>query len=102
MSKNDIRQQRLGRTQARKLISKIVTQHPHRVFYTKHCRKELLDDDLTTSDLLNVLTSSDSRIEDEPEIEGGSYRYRLETNKIMVVLAFSTDTSLVVITAWRK
>lgn len=59
-------------------------------------------DNLTTGDVLNVIKSPAAKIVDEPELENGSFRYRLKTNNIGVVLAFASKTVCVVVTAWRK
>ena len=63
---------------------------------------ELKKDDLTIADVLNIIKSSDARITKEPELANGSYRYRLETKRITVVVAFESATSFVVVTAWRN
>jgi hypothetical protein len=36
-----------------------------------------------------------------PELERGTWRYRVLTNRICVVVAFRSDDELVVVTAWR-
>lgn len=102
MSNNDYRSKRLDKTQARKLIAKIVNQNPSGVRYSKHAFTEMKDDNLTVNDILNVIKSPDAKILEDAELEKGSYRYRLQTEKIMVVIAFDSPTSFVVVTAWRK
>jgi len=102
MSLNDIRTIRLNRMQARKLVTQIVHKWPAHIRFSKHALEELRKDNLTTSDALNVIKSPDAKIMSEGELEKGSYRYRLETNRILVVISFDTPTSFVVITAWRK
>lgn len=37
-----------------------------------------------------------------PEYEKGTWRYRVETGRMAVVIAFRSRSELVVITAWRK
>ncbi len=59
-------------------------------------------DGLTTVDVLNIIKSPSAKVLHEGELEKGTYRYRLETGSITVVVAFSSQTSLVVVTAWRK
>ena len=102
MLSSDLRGQRLDKNQARKLVAKVVRENPAGIYFTKHCLVELKKDDLTTSDVLNVLLSLDAKIVDQPEFERGSYKYRLGTKRIMTVLAFSSPSSLTVVTAWRK
>lgn len=93
---------KLDRNQARKRIACIVNNTPELLRFSRHALEELKSDKLTTVDVLNVMKSSDAQIVDEPEFENGSYRYRLGTKKIMVVVAFDSPKSLVVVTAWRK
>ncbi len=70
-----------------------------RFTYSKHAKDEMLDDDLTTVDCENVLRGGVVR---PGEYEHGTWRYRVETNKIMVVIAFRSERELVVVTAWRS
>ena len=100
---DNYRTTKLNRTHARKQLAEIVQRHPESVRLSKHALDELANDDLTTVDAWNVLKSGDARIVDEGELEKGSYRYRLETNFIMLVLAFQDDgNGLFVVTAWDK
>jgi len=55
---------------------------------------------LTMLDIEHVLTRG--QITDEPEFENGSWRYRLHHEKLYVVVAFSGDMELTIVTAWRK
>lgn len=103
MSPIDYKASRLNRNEARKQVTKILSQHPEAVRFSRHALEELEKDDLTTGDALNVLRSPDSKIHKDGELEKGSYRYRVETNNILVVIGFQEDgNGLVVITAWRK
>ena len=71
--------------------------------FSRHALEELTKDDLTTVDGWNVLKSGDARIVDEGEFEKGTYRYRIETNYIMIVVTFQSDgNGLFVVTAWDK
>lgn len=77
--------------------------HPQNVVFSRHALEELKADRLTTVDALNILKSADSRILTEGEFETGSYRYRLETKNIMIVISFwETGDGLIVVTAWDK
>ena len=69
MSPIDYKASRLNRNEARKQISKIVSQHPEAVRFTGHAREELEKDDLTTVDAFNVLKSPDSKIHKDGELE---------------------------------
>lgn len=98
----DYRTRRLDKTQARKLVLKILNRTPEKVRFSWHALKELTNDNLTTGDALNVLKSADARIIHEPDFENGSYRYRIGTRKIVIVVAFDSPESFVVVTGWRK
>jgi hypothetical protein len=64
---------------------------------------EIENDDLTTGDIWNVLKSGDSRIVDNGELHRGTYRYRLETKYLMVVVAFHANgKGLTIVTVWDK
>ena len=70
-----------------------------RFIYSRHAKEEMLDDDLTTVDCENVLRGGAVR---PGEYESGTWRYRVETSRITVVVAFRTEQELVVVTAWRS
>ncbi len=82
---------------ARLLIRDILKRG--RFTYSKHAKEEMLDDDLTTVDCENVLRGGVVR---PGEYERGTWRYRVETTKITVVIAFRSKQELVVVTAWRS
>ena len=103
MSPLDYKSSRINKSQARKQISKILSLYPRNVWFSKHALEELKADDLVTTDAFNVLKSPDSRIYQEGELENGSYRYRLETGNILLVIAFQEDgNGLTVVTGWDK
>lgn len=103
MSNIDYKTSKLDKTQARKQIAEVIAKFPGNIHFSRHAREELENDDLTTGDVWNVLKSSDSRIVDEGECCKGSYRYRLETTFIMVVVAFHvTGDGINIVTVWDK
>lgn len=69
-----------------------------RFIYTKHAKDEMIADDLTTVDCENVLRGGLVR---PGEYEYGTWRYRVETSRVSVVVAFRSENELVVVTAWR-
>jgi len=91
---------RLSNTRARKLLAEIFNVNPNFISYTKHAFEQMSEDDLKTGDILNVLKAG--KIYNDPEFENGSYRYRVETRNIVVVIAFRKRNYVVVITTWRK
>jgi hypothetical protein len=103
MSSKDIRSDRKNKTEALKLVRKILTENPSALIFTKHAEDELENDGLSKIDALNVLNSPSARITDEPELDSrsGKWRYRVKTERIVVVIAFfTTNDGLVVITVW--
>ena len=82
---------------AKRLIRDILQSG--RFIYSKHAKDEMLEDDLTTVDCENVLRGGVVR---PGEYENGTWRYRVETSKITVVIAFRSEQELVVVTAWRS
>ena len=99
----DCRAEKMDRNAARKQVVIIVGKYPENVAFSRHALKEMDKDDLTIIDVWNVLKSNDSKILDEGELEKGSYRYRLETNYIMTVIAFHQDgRGFNIVTVWDK
>lgn len=100
MPKN-YRTQRLDRHEARKRVAYIVKKKPPSVVISEHARKEAAKDGMTSTDIQNVLLSPASKILSDGEFERGSYRYRLETDFMIVVIAFWEDgEGLNVVTTW--
>lgn len=81
---------------AKKLVRQIL-QTGH-FSYTKHSTDEMRADDLSTVDCVNVLRGGIVR---PGEYEKGTWRYRVETSRITVVVAFRSEDELVIVTAWR-
>ena len=86
----------LNPAQARQLIRNIIAAGEVR--FSGHALEEMAKDDLSTLDCTNVLRGG---VVEPPEWERGSWRYRVRTNRIFVVVSFRSETQLVVVTAWR-
>lgn len=91
---------RLGKAQARKALSEIFNADPNFISFSKHGLKQMNKRSLTTVDVINVLKAG--MIMDDPELENGSWRYRVQTQKITVVIAFRRPNHVTVVTAWRN
>lgn len=103
MSPLDYKTVKLNRNEARKRIAETVTKHPTRVHFTGHAVNALADDGLTTADAWNLLKSTSSKIVDEGELKDGSWRYRLCTTNMVVVIAFEPDgNGINIITCWDR
>jgi hypothetical protein len=92
----DVMDEPLAPDAAKQLIREIL--RAGRFIYSKHAKEELLVDRLTTVDCENVLRGGVVR---PGEFEHGSWRYRVETSQITVVVVFRSEHELVVVTAWR-
>ena len=67
--------------------------------FSKHALEEMASDDLTAVDVAHVLRAG---AVDPAELERGSWRCRVRTQRIEVVVAFRSETELIVVTAWRR
>ena len=90
-------QEPLDEARAKKLIREILRDGE--VSYSGHALDEMDKDKLTALDCANVLRGG---WVEPAEFERGSWRYRVRTNRICVVIAFRSETKLVVVTAWRE
>lgn len=86
------------------LIRRIIRDGKTR--FRGHARSRMDEHDLEEPDVLNVLRAG--LITEPAELERGStnavesWRYRIHTDRICVVVAFASPTTLVVVTCWRK
>ncbi len=64
-----------------------------------HGIEEMAKDNLTMVDCTNVLRGG---AVDPPDFEKGTWRYRVRTMRICVVVAFRSDSKLLIVTAWRE
>jgi len=83
--------------EAKRLILQILKSGT--VTYSRHVKEEILADNMTTLDCENVLRGG---VVLPGEYENGSWRYKVETDRMAVVICFRSKTQLVLVTAWRK
>lgn len=69
------------------------------VSFSRHARQEMAKDALTAVEVVQVLRSG---VVEAPEWEHGSWRYRVWTGRVTVVVVFRNAHALVVVTAWRR
>ncbi len=81
---------------AKSLIRSILTSG--QVRFSGHAEKEMAKDQLTAVDCVNVLRGG---VVQQAELERGSWRHRVTTQRIAVVIVFRSEAVLVVVTAWR-
>ena len=82
--------------EARRLIRQIVAAADLR--YSPHARAEMATDGIETRDCEHTLRAG---VVEEPEWENGSWRYRVRTSQLCVVVAFPGLERVIVVTAWR-
>ena len=69
--------------------------------FSDHAREELQNDEMVVADALRVLRGGTISA---GEFERGSWRYRIEARKIVVVITFASLSPVitVVVTAWKR
>jgi hypothetical protein len=68
------------------------------VSFSGHALREMANDGLEATDCLSVLRAGWVEFS---ELEPGSWRYRVRTGKLFVVVTFRSEEEFVVVTAWR-
>jgi hypothetical protein len=86
----------LPASDAKRLILAILADGD--VAFSKHAFDEMGKDRMTTQDVQNVLRGGAVQ---PGESQNGSWRYQVQTQRMCVVVAFRSETELVVVTAWR-
>jgi hypothetical protein len=81
---------------AKKLAGEIVENGVVEV--SPHALEAMADDQLQTTDCLNLLRAG---VFNPPDYINGEWRYQVTTPRICVVIAFRSETRLRVVTAWR-
>ena len=63
-----------------------------------HAHQEMEADAITYSDCVVALRGGIVR---PGELERGTWRYRVETSRVVVVIAFRSESRLMIVTVWR-
>lgn len=82
--------------EAKKLAREIVMSGI--VGFSIHAKEEMAKDDLQTTDCLNLLRAG---VFGPAEYTNREWRYRVETPRICIVVAFTSERELRIVTAWR-
>ena len=69
------------------------------IIFPRHARDEMANDGITRGEAVNVLWHGKVGF---PEMEKGTWRYRVETPRAAVIVVFRSETELAVVTVWRK
>jgi hypothetical protein len=72
------------------------------VSFSKHAEHEMAHDKFGAIDKIDVINVLRGGVVDPAELEKGSWRYRVRTQRITTVIAFRSETALVIVTAWRN
>ena len=86
----------LSPSDAKRLIQEIVSNG--NVTFSSHAQREMDKDDLSATDVVNMLRGG---VLEPAEFENGSWRYRVRTARMCVVVAFRSEAEIRVVTAWR-
>jgi hypothetical protein len=86
----------LNPTDARQQIRRVLDDGV--VLVSAHAEQEMANDELTLPNCVAVLRGG---WVEPAEFESGSWRYRVRTARVVVVVAFPSDNELAVVTAWR-
>lgn len=87
----------LTNERARALLREILSRRGV-VSFSNHALDEMAKDELTSVDAQNVLRGG---VVEFSEKEQGTWRYRVRTARMTFVVAFRSETSVRVVTAWR-
>lgn len=66
--------------------------------FSQHALDEMMKDGLTTPDAINTIRAGAYQL---AELEHGSWRHRIQTQRMTFVIVFRSETELVVVTGWR-
>ena len=83
-------------SEARQLLRDILASGV--LHFSDHAKREMAKHRLTTPDAVNVLRAG---VVEPSEFENRSWRHRVKTNSICVVVTLGSETEATVVTAWR-
>lgn len=86
----------LSPADAKRLLQEIVSNGS--VTFSGHAQQEMEKDDLATTDVLNMLRGG---VVEPAEFENGSWRHRVRTARMCVVVVFRSEKEVRIVTAWR-
>jgi len=96
-TQNDPSTRELKPDEARDIFRRIVKDGD--VEFTGHALKALKDDNLLTTDCLNVLRAGECT---GTELRHGKLRYRVENRQMTAIVTVVSENELAVVTAWRN
>ncbi|MBT3328095.1 MAG: DUF4258 domain-containing protein [Gemmatimonadales bacterium] len=87
----------IDESQLRPILRKVL--ETGELSFTCHAFEEMEKDELVEQDIRNCLWAGRF---DGCDFERGSWRYRVRTGWIVVVVALRSEAQIVVVTAWRE
>jgi len=87
----------LGEEKVDSLVKRIMFSGS--VSFERHAEEEMRKDDLGKIDIFDVLENGSCLRSD---LRDGSWRYRIQKNDVVVVVAFPSDNRVKVVTAWKR
>lgn len=92
----------MSKNEALKKLREIMAEEDPVIIFTQHAEREMINDQMTHADALNVLKSTSCRLTDGPESKNGTVRYRFKTWKYCVVVVFFRNADgVTVVTVWK-
>jgi hypothetical protein len=88
--------QPLQATEARSQIRQILDHGA--LLVSRHFKQKLRQQHMVMSEVLSALRNGTV---DEAEWENGSWRHRVRTSRLVVVVAFASESELALVTTWR-
>lgn len=70
------------------------------VSFSRHARERMAERNLIENDVVNVLRCG--LINEEPEQRGKTWRYKVETGRMSVIVGLRSTTEVTVVSAWRE
>jgi hypothetical protein len=86
----------LDNAKAKKLVREILTTGT--LSFSRHAYVEMAKDGMLEIDVKNTLRAGQCVVS---EFENSSWRYRFETSRFAVVVAFRAEDHAIVVTAWK-
>lgn len=92
-------EKRMDASESNKRLSEMARDQGNFV-YTRHAKLQMTARNIANGDVKNVLMRG--RICGTPELVNETWRYKVETKKFTVIVAFRSPKTVVIVTTWRN
>ena len=82
-----------------KNLLRAILDNPGALRYSKHALDEMAKDSIIKPEIHSALRAG--QMTEPPEMENGTWRYRIRTQKLVIVVALRSEAIATVITAWK-